>query len=105
MGLDLTTPTSFNIIVTISLLLVTIATIVKVLQIDKSDHEKRIGSVSGMLIAIGIILAFVVNNHFSDNPEGGIQFVTAIVLLLFLPATLMALGTLTIVLSNAPAPF
>ena len=100
----LSQPDWFNLVVTVAMLSLSIATIAKVTQIDKSDSEKRIGVIAGLAFAAGIIGAFLATKYFADYPEYGTQFVTAIVFLFFLPATLMAVSTLTIVLSNAPAP-
>ena len=94
----------FNLVATITMFSLVIATIVKVIQIDKSDAEKRIGAITGLVSAAGIIGAFLATNYFADAPQYGIHFVTAIVFLVFLPATLISMSTLTIVLSNAPSP-
>lgn len=83
---------------------VAVGTIVKAVQIDSSANEKVFHSVIWLTAAAGLIGAGLMYIQFLSTPQFAIQFITAIVMLLFLPATLISLATMTIIASNAPSP-
>ena len=83
---------------------VAVGTIVKAVQIDSSANEKVFHSVIWTAAPAGLLGAGLMYNQFSNTPQFAIHFITAIVMLVFLPATLISLATMTVTASNAPSP-
>ena len=97
-------PEWLAILATFALFAIAMASIAKIMEIDKTASEKMLQAITGLTASAGIIGALLAYFQFKETPEYAIQIVLAIVMLLFLPATLIAAGTMTITLSNAPSP-
>lgn len=89
-----------GIILCIALFSTVVATNVSLSSKDSANNTKLLGAIIGYSIAAGIIGFLLSMYYFSNNIEHLAIFLLAIVMLVCVPGTLMAVGSATVNVSN-----
>jgi hypothetical protein len=79
---------------------VVVATYATLVPKDSSQNTKLITIVSAFSFAASFVAYALALYHFSRNPTYMVQFILTIVMLVLLPACLIATGVSTITISN-----
>lgn len=86
--------------VCVALFTVVIATYATLVPKDSSQNTKLLTIVGAFSVAASITAYGLALYHFSHNPAYLIQFLLGVVMLVLLPASLMAVGVSTVTISN-----